>query len=363
MVAAAVPAVDPRPERIQRRLTMLGWIVLGEAVLLLAVRLVPADRLAAPIPAALGVALLTALALAWWLTPRRTLAVRAEWRVAATVPLGEEVAVGALVSTPAGTPPLVIQATDPASGRATHAIRLKALPAAAVKPTWSVRFPRRGLIVLPPLRVACDQPFGLVSASRTAGESAEVIVLPLLGAVRKGFTTRLQAWLGARTETAERGLDELDHLRGYRAGDPPRLVHWRASARLGRLVVVERQDLVCRRVAVLVDVRLAAGKRFERLICAAATVVDALCTEGWTVSVHGPFTGTETGVSGDRERLLAVLALAAPSELPPGNFLPPGLSALVICPGALDLVITPPPLVLDLDSCDELLHLPRRVRS
>ena len=348
---------------MRRRLTLLGWIILGEALLLLSSRLVPADRLAVPIPVALGVGLLGAMALAWRLTPRRTATIRAEWKVAATVPIGEEVALGAMIHAPHGAPPLMILATDPASGRATQCIRLKALPTATVKPTWSARFPKRGLVVLPPLRVACDQPFGLVLASRPAGESVEVIVLPPIGAVRKGFTTRLQAWLAARTETAERGLDELDHLRRYRPGDPPRQIHWRASARLGRMVVVERQDLVCRRVAVLVDVRLAAGKRFERLICAAATVVDALCKDGWTVSVHGPFAGDIEGVSGDRERLLAVLALAKPSDLPPGNFLPHGLSALVLSPGPLELAITPPPLVLDLDSCDELLHLPRRWRA
>ena len=126
--------------------------------------------------------------------------------------------------------------------------------------------------------------------------------------------------------------------------------------------IAERQDLVSRRVAVVVDVRLPAGKRFERLICAAATAVDALCRDGWIVSLHGPFAPQQHGVSGDRERLLALLAVANPSDESPGAFLPPGLGALIICPAPLTLSVFPLPLVLDLDECERLMQLPRRLR-
>jgi uncharacterized protein (DUF58 family) len=345
-----------------RRLTLLGWLVAGESGLLLSSRLWPADRLPTPLPVVLGAGLAACLVLAWFLAARRTRGVDAQWRVAGQVPIGEEVAVGAVLSAPHGSPPLTILATDPGSGRVFDAVRLKALGPATVRPTWTARFPRRGLVRLPPLALACDQPFGLVRAQAPAGDGVEVVVLPPLGAVRKTFAARLQAWHTASAEAPEAGLDELDHLRGYRPGDPPRQVHWRASARAGRLLVAMRQDLVSRRVALLVDVRLAAGKRFERLICAAATVVDALCRDGWIVSLHGSFARSPDGVLGERDDLLALLAVAEPGDEPLGAFLPPGLAALVISPAPVELAVFPVPLVLDLDECERLMQLPRRLR-
>ncbi len=348
---------------MERRLTALGWMVAAEAVLLLSCRWWPAELLPVPVATVLGVAMALVLAVGWWAPGRRLRRLDGSWQVAGSVPQGEEVAVGAVLAAPGGAPPLALHATDPTSRREGEVVRLRAIGPALVRPTWSVRFPRRGVVRLPALAVVCDQPFGVVAARRTLGGPAEVVVLPPLGAVRRGFGQRLESWLGGHEGQAAAGLDELDHLRAYRPGDQPRSVHWRASARAGTLLVAERQDLVSRRLAVVLDTTGNPGRRFELLVCAAATAIDALCRAGFEPTLHGSFAGGTAGTAGDCERLLATLALAEPDRAELLDQVPPGRAALCLCWRKPAVAWTPAPLCLDLDDCETLMQLPRRVSA
>jgi uncharacterized protein (DUF58 family) len=347
--AALRPGVRP---------TSLGWALIAGSVLLLSTRFWSAEFLPVPVTMPLGLGLAAALALAWWTVPRRLREVDARWRLPEAVPVNEEVSVGALVTVRGGCPPFELHAHDPGSGGSALAMRLKALGQAQVRPVWPMRFPTRGLVRLPPVELRCRQPFGAFEARRPGDGPGELMVLPAVGSVRRAFRTRLSTWLSASSSAEEPGEDEVAHLRPYRPGDPPRTVHWRASARARRLLVTERHDLVCRRIAVVLD---CAGqlppRRFELLVSAAATAVDELCALGWTVSVHGPF--APDGVLGDRLRLLSALALAAPCNAPAQLFLPHGSATLLLTGEAREGDGSSTILALDLASCESLMRLPR----
>lgn len=343
------------------RLTLLGWLVLAEATLLAATLFIPSVQ-PKPLGAALGLGLFMALGLAMWRTPRSLDGVRGVWILPASAHAGEEVTVGASLIATNGAPPLILEAWQPLVRRFEVMARLTGLDHLPTRPSWSTRFPRRGLNRLPPLTVNTIQPFGLISAAVEIGPASEFLVLPTLGRIRRELRTRLNRWLEAQAITQELGDDELARLRDYRAGDHPHRIHWKASARHRTLLVAERHAPGCRRLALVVDTSTGAdARKLERLICVAATLVDHFTSEGWVVSLHGHF--APLGVDGQRLRLLETLALAGATNGELLDSVPPNRTTVVLALNPLDISsLMPKPLVLSLDECEQLVWLPRRMR-
>ena len=75
-----------------------------------------------------------------------------------------------------------------------------------------------------------------------------------------------------------RAGDDVHHLRGYRAGDPPRSVAWKASARRDSLLVREYEQH--RSEQLLLDWQLTAGLPHEQRIRRLARWVDDAEREG-----------------------------------------------------------------------------------
>ena len=355
----------PQPVRV--RLTPLGWLVLGEAAVLISSRWWPAQSLPEPVTVTLGIALAAGVLCARLIAPRAVSAVTGRWLVEARVPAGEEVSVGAQLAALRGLPPAQILAWNPTSRRNESAVRLRALAAGSSRVAWTVRFPRRGVFQLPPLVLYSNQPFGVVAVERQLGTGCEVVVLPTLGTLRKALRERLDTWFADLSTTVEAGADELDHLRGYRPGDPLRTIHWRATARHGALLVTERQDPSCRRVALVLDTsgRGVTGqldaRLFDKLVTAVATVAEAALKRGWQVTVHGGF--APGGVSGELPRLLEALALAAADGASLLDLLPPQPAVVVFTARPGDVPAGDrPPLVIPLDDLDRLIRLPLRMR-
>ncbi len=343
------------------RFTLLGWLVLAEAVLLAATLFLPSVQ-PRPLGAALGLGLLAALLLGVWRTPRSLLGVRGTWVLPAVAHAGDEVTLGASLLASHGAPPLVLEAWDPLLRRHEVMARLTGLDALPTRPSWSTRFPRRGLNRLPPLIARTVQPFGLVSAGMQIGPGTELLVLPALGRVRKELRTRLNRWVESQAITTDPGDDELARLRDYRPGDHPLRIHWKASARHRTLLVAERHAPGCRRLALVVDTSAGTdARKLERLICVAATLIDHFCGEGWAVSLHGHF--APQGVEGSRVRLLETLALAGATNGSLLDVIPTNRTAIVLALSPLDVsALLPKPLALVLAECEQLVWLPRRVR-
>ena len=293
---------------IRHSLTAQGWITIAAGVALCITIILP-NR---PMVFALGIGCLLALVIASLFVPRRIRDVQARWMLPARIHAGEETTIGVSLATKEGAPPCTLGAYDPNAEQTVYVTDLPGLGVAPTRVAWLVRFPRRGLVKLPPPILRCDQPFGLVTQQRQVGSQREIVVLPTIGKVQRELIEQLNRWLEDGELSDQKGDDELAHLREYRPGDPLRRIHWRASARARHLVVSERQAQAAQRIALYVDsnTRNPNSRRFERLISMAATIIDHLDRSAWHVTLHGAFLNKP--LSGDRDELLEALAIAAP---------------------------------------------------
>jgi uncharacterized protein (DUF58 family) len=106
---------------------------------------------------------------------------------------------------------------------------------------YQARFDRRGPARLPSIQAATAFPFGLFVKATRAEMGEEVLVLPRIDPLPVDLRTALGD-AGASTRPA-RGLGaELHDLRAFRVGDDPRLIHWKQSAKMDRLMVKELES-------------------------------------------------------------------------------------------------------------------------
>ncbi len=188
-------------------------------------------------------------------------------------------------------------------------------------------FPRRGKTVLAPLTARSAFPFGLYTRSIPLLAAEDLVVLPRPARVDGD---RLRAWLfrswsGREAERRKRRRivereAEIHGLRDYRSGDPPRHIHWKATARRQKLTVREFEDASPPRLLLVVEPWLpivptpADREAIERVISLAAGVVREWRREAGarlTLVLAGPTPAVLDGPpgSGLTERMLIALAL------------------------------------------------------
>ncbi|HKV24075.1 MAG TPA: DUF58 domain-containing protein [Candidatus Acidoferrum sp.] len=140
-------------------------------------------------------------------------------------------------------------------------------------------FAHRGVYKQEAFRIVTRFPFGFLQKARRLDLQSEAIVYPSVEPTRDFFEI-LPGMQGTLESLAKGGGQDLYALRDYQPRDSSRLVHWKASARLGSLMVREftRED-DCR-VIVVLDPHIPehippkeAKDRFERAVsmCAALT--------------------------------------------------------------------------------------------
>ncbi len=178
---------------------------------------------------------------------------------------------------------------------------------------------RRGPVVSAGLRVSTSYPFGFARKSRVFDEPARWLVLPpVLDQAVDGVGSGGQ---GHHTQTRTKGLgSEFLGLRDWRPGDARRDLHWKISARRGRLIARE-WEAEATRAALLEFVHVAPDDGDDpRLLDDACARVAGMCAalldEGMAVGLR-TFAGTvppEPDSDGAQllriRRLLAVLVLA-----------------------------------------------------
>ena len=148
---------------------------------------------------------------------------------------------------PAGAPLLLKIALDAADARVRRGLRI-AHGDAAVHATLpahggTVELPlptdRRGLMPLPKLQLSTVQPLGLARAWAYAWPRRSLLVYP--APETQAPPLPLPAGGDGQPQLTRTGEDP-HHLRGYRAGDAPRSVAWKASARRDSLIVREYEQ-------------------------------------------------------------------------------------------------------------------------
>ena len=204
--------------------------------------------------------------------------------------------------------------------------------------TYRVVLPRRGRYRFGPLRLSSRFPFGLFRCVRTIADERLLTVYPRIGRLSPAWQRRCQpsaqGTVGANR--AGRAPGDFFAVRQWQSGDSPRWVHWRSSARQGRLIVRQFEQPAHRHLMLLVDLWQPARpqpqdlEEIEGLISFAATVAADLCRRsgfqlhvGLTGDPPGWFSGPAHSElltrilealavveASDRERLPALLKLA-----------------------------------------------------
>jgi uncharacterized protein (DUF58 family) len=190
------------------------------------------------------------------------------------------------------------------------------------KGVYRGRLVERGRYRLGPLRASTRFPFGLFSRTITLGESETLIVLPRLGRLTQGWSARRrEALIGTDRRRQKPGAEgDFYGVREWRSGDGRRLIHWRSSARAGKLVVRQFERPRSRDVAVVLDLWQPEPhspeqvENVELAVSFAATVLADLCRKGGSNISLGISNGKPECVGGPAssatlQRLMEQLAL------------------------------------------------------
>ena len=176
-----------------------------------------------------------------------------------------------------------------------------------------VRFPRRGEHTSLGLRVATRFPFSFFRKSKLIyGEETYLVYPPVADVVVPALPPRQE---GADLHRPKVGHgDEMWGVRDYRPGDPARNIHWKLTARRGRLVSREFETPSVRTVILAYPNAVredgpAALDAMEAGIVHVASVAAALLDRGYSVGLRtldGAVTPSHDG--GHRSALFAHLA-------------------------------------------------------
>ncbi|GHF31797.1 membrane protein [Streptomyces mashuensis] len=170
--------------------------------------------------------------------------------------------------------------------------------------SYTVRADLRGRYALGPLQLRLTDPFGMCELTRGFGAQDTLTVVPRvdpLPAVRLGGQGAGEGD-GRLRSLALAGEDDIIP-RGYRQGDDLRRVHWRSTARHGRLMVRREEQPRRSRATVLLDTRALAyagagpGSPFEWAVSGAASVTAHLLGRGFATRVvtdAGPLTASHS---------------------------------------------------------------------
>ena len=193
---------------------------------------------------------------------------------------------------------------------------------------------RRGLHRFSSIVVATRWPFGLFEKSRELDEAAELIVFPRR-IPPPADVREAPGCVGERPSGRVGQGIELHALRDHRAGEDVRTVHWRSSARAGKLIAVEHEHERRRQVCVALDHRKLRGPALESAVERAAALVERELSAGADVALAlcGSNIAPRSGAAQLR-MLLTALALVETAPDAPAPKAETGAAVLSVGPEA-----------------------------
>jgi len=245
-----------------------------------------------------------------------------ERTVPARARIGDDVRVGITLRTESSSLPLGKLTDDfPAFGEI--AVGFDAHPAGTVAHIELVRTARRrGVFADGGIRLSSAAPFGLARSGVRRHVASPMTVIPAWAdlatfpILEPSSSPSDVVHERARTGAGEQYMG----VREYRPGDPRKFVHWRSTARAGKLIVREYEHEVASRVGLVLagpDHGEPPDSSFEMLVAAAASIgVYAIATGHPIEAVRAdPDGAIEIGSPG-RHELLDWLAAARPEDVP-----------------------------------------------
>jgi uncharacterized protein (DUF58 family) len=165
---------------------------------------------------------------------------------------------------------------------------------------YSLPTGRRGRMPVGPLLVGRRDPLRLFRRLQARGGEDVLWVHPRVHPAQQIPVGTVPDYEG-RAEASKAGTMTFSALRDYVPGDDPRRIHWRSTARVGRLVVRDLVDTMEPTAAVVLDTRAAVldASMFEHAIEVAASIAQAAVENGRPVDLHvvGAGAGTPDAVS------------------------------------------------------------------
>lgn len=174
---------------------------------------------------------------------------------------------------------------------------------------------RRGVYRVGPLTVSRSDPFHLIRTGQEQRSTETLWVHPsthLVSPFPNGTTRDLE---GPTSGEAPQGGIAFHTLREYVVGDDLRLIHWRSSAKVDRLMVRHNVDTYQPRTLVIFDVNanVYEGESFEHAVRVVASLMVANAKNNFPVRLRttaGLVLGSETGDQVERimDHLAAIRA-------------------------------------------------------
>jgi uncharacterized protein (DUF58 family) len=242
--------------------------------------------------------------------------------------------------------------------RGIHILHLPAR-ASALR-TYPLLVPRRGVYRLDGVKLLTPFPFGLFMKAATLPLPCEVVVYPEIRPLPEFLLQDLAA-LGHEQAVSQRGQGvALYNLRPYQAGDESRTIHWKTSARQGRLIVKETEAEDLRRVTLALSSSLdhdALGsseharperghydQQFEQAVIMTASLVTFFHERGYAVRLLVGDQEIQHGVGARHYYvLLRALGLCRLTSSSGSGTLSPAFRSLRGGSGELSLLIMPWP--------------------
>lgn len=265
---------------------------------------------------ALVLAIALAVAVVWTLRPARYAAeVRLENRRSR---VGESVLGGLIVTNPS-THTAPGGRVDLPVGRAEGRFAIPRLGAqASHEEVFHVRTRRRAIIGIGPAVTVRADPLGLMRRSRECAPRTELFVHPevtRLEATSLGFLRDLE---GVPTQNLSSSDVSFHALRDYVPGDDRRSIHWRTTARTGKLTVRQFEETMRSHLLIVLSTRpedYADADDFEMAVSCAGSLALAADREDREVDVHTPagLISAPTGL-GALDHLCGVELAPAPTD-------------------------------------------------
>jgi uncharacterized protein (DUF58 family) len=107
---------------------------------------------------------------------------------------------------------------------------------------YHATFQKRGRYQLGPIRISSRFPLGIGERGQIITNTESILVRPQTGRLRTAWARRqLEQAESSQSQPMRGGVfdDEFHRIREFRAGDNPRSIHWRSTARRGRMMVQE----------------------------------------------------------------------------------------------------------------------------
>jgi len=172
-------------------------------------------------------------------------------------------------------------------------------PRASVRVSTSCPALRRGEFALGAIRITTRFPFGIIRKSIIIPGHTLGLVHPRRVGARQLNEALGQSIMGEEHHANRQGRGvgiDLLALREYVSGDSPRRIAWRASARMGELVVRDSKPLTPARRWVAVDLTdgagaMADGEACERAIDLAAATIGRITSAGAAPGLLVPASG------------------------------------------------------------------------